>query len=374
MKTLDKYVAKNFLTGYLISFGVLIGLRITIDLFVNLDEFTEHMDLGTLAVFRNILTFYGLNSFLYFRDFAGMITVVAAAFSLGKMVRSNELVAMMASGVSLKRVIGPIILIALLLTGVLVIDQEVIIPLLAEKLVRGQDAVPGQESYDVWFIGDSNGSLICSQRFDVGTSTLHKPTIITRRQVRAGVWSVAGRISAEKAIYNSKTGKWELYSRNPATGNVVPYGIFTGTDLSEGSETIASYSSDITAKDIPVLRKAEHKTLLSWRQLAALAEQGTKIKDRRQLYSQKHFRVTEPIVNFVMLLVCLPILVCRDPKAMKSAVMISFALVGICFVVTFICKMFAPEVDSFYQIGLWAWVPVFIFLPLAFIELDSMKT
>ncbi|GAI20429.1 unnamed protein product, partial [marine sediment metagenome] len=83
MKILDRYVAKNFLIGYAISFSVLIGLRIIIDLFVNLDEFTEHADLGTLAVIKNILIFYGLNSTLYFRDFAGMITVVAAAFSLG---------------------------------------------------------------------------------------------------------------------------------------------------------------------------------------------------------------------------------------------------------------------------------------------------
>ena len=36
MKILDKYVAKNFLIGYCIAFGVLIGMRITIDLFGSL--------------------------------------------------------------------------------------------------------------------------------------------------------------------------------------------------------------------------------------------------------------------------------------------------------------------------------------------------
>ena len=82
MKILDKYVAKNFLIGYAIAFCVLVGLRIIIDLFVNLDEFTEHADLGTVAVIKNIIGYYGLHSTLYFRDFAGAITVVAAAFSL----------------------------------------------------------------------------------------------------------------------------------------------------------------------------------------------------------------------------------------------------------------------------------------------------
>jgi lipopolysaccharide export LptBFGC system permease protein LptF len=136
MKIIDKYVAKSFLMGYVIAFCVLMGLRVIIDLFVNLDEFVENADMGTLAVMKNIIVFYALNSTLYFRDFAGMITVVAAAFSLGKMVRSNELVAVMSSGVSLKRVIAPIILLSLVLTGFLVIDQELIIPPLRDKLVR----------------------------------------------------------------------------------------------------------------------------------------------------------------------------------------------------------------------------------------------
>jgi len=372
---LDKYVAKNFAVGYAIAFGVLIGLRIIIDLFVNLDEFTEHADLGTLAVLKNIFIFYGLNSILYFRDFAGMITVVAAAFSLGKMVRCNELVAMMASGVSLKRVIGPIVFLALLLTGVPVVDQEFVIPRLAEKLVRSQDAIPGRESYSVWFINDSKGSLVCSPKFDVETSTLHQPTIIIRSMIPdTSFWEVTGRISAEKAVYNTKTGQWDLYSRSPETGEWLAYGLFTEKDSEKSAEKVSSYASDITPKDIPVRRKSEHKTLLGWRDLAVLASQGTKIKDRYQLYSQQHFRVTEPIINLAMLLVCLPILVCRDPKSMKSAIMISFAMVGVCFVTTFICKMLAPEAHSFYQVGFWAWVPVFIFLPMGFIELDSMKT
>jgi len=368
MKILDRYVMKNFLIGYAIAFCVLIGLRIIIDLFVNLDEFTEHIDLGTLTVIKNILIFYALNSTLYFRDFAGMITVVAAAFTFNKMVRYNELVAVMASGVSLKRVIAPIVFLALLFTGVLVVNQELIIPPLADKLVRHQNDLPGQESYDIWFIPDGNGSLICSARFDVETSTLHQPTIIRRRKIaNSRIWEVISLIDAEKAVYNNATRKWDL-----TNGRLIEKGSV------KGPQPISSYDSDITPKDIPVRLKSEHTTLLSWRQLAALvaqAEQG-KIKDSRQLYSQKHFRVTEPIINLAMLMVCLPILVCRDPKSMKSAVAISFAMVGACFITTFICKMLAPEANlgSFYQIGFFAWLPVFFFLPIAFIWLDSMKT
>ncbi|MHC4632151.1 MAG: LptF/LptG family permease [Planctomycetota bacterium] len=366
MKILDKYVVKNFLIGYAIAFCVLIGLRIIIDLFVNLDEFTESPELGAPAVIKNILIFYGLNSTLYFRDFAGMITVVAASFSFGKMVRLNELVAVMASGVSLQRVIVPIVLLALLLTGLLVIDQEFIIPPLADQLARRHNDIPGEKSYNVWFIGDGNGSLICSQSFVVKTSTLHKPTILLRRKKTGSeIWELIGRIDADRAVYNSETGRWDLIN-----------GRFTEKGSIKGAKPIAFYASDLTSKEIPARIESEHKTFLSWRQLAVLvaqAEQG-KIKDLRQLLSQKHFRVTKPLINLAMLMVCLPILVCRDPKSTKSATMISFAMVGVCFIATFICEMLAPEASDFYRIGFWAWMPVLVFLPIAFIKLDSMKT
>lgn len=368
MKILDKYIAKNFAIGYGISFCVLMGLRIIIDLFVNLDEFAEHADLGALAVAKNILIFYGLQSMLYFRGFAGMITVVAAAFSVGKMIRCGELIAVMASGVSLKRVIAPIVFLALLLTGLVVIDQELVIPPLADKLVRDHDEIPGTGRYDVWFMSDEHGSLICSSDFDVKTGTLHKPTVILRRPASGFSWEIVGRISADQARYNYQTRTWDLKN-----------GLLWQSSAEQphplSNQPIAHYKNDITPRDIPIRRKAEHMPLLSFGQLTRLARQKSQIKDLALLASQRHFRITEPVINLIMLLVSLPILVCRDPKAMKSAVMISFGVTTACFITTFICKMFSTEMFlAGVRPELWAWLPIFIFLPIAFIELDSMKT
>ena len=379
MKKLDKYIAKNFLIGYIIAFCVLIGMRVLIDLFVNLDEFTEHLsgdEYTYLDVLMNILIYYLLNSLLYFRDFGGMITVVAAAFSFSRMIRSNELIAIMASGVSLKRTIGPVIFLALIFTLALVVNQELIIPSLADKLVRKHDDIGGQESYKVRFITDGNGSLIFSQRFDVGTSTLYHPTILIReRTSQTGIWEVKARIDAGKAIIDKKTGTWELYTQGTDPNDWLHYGLKIERDPNKPIIRETTYTSDITARDIPI-RSQDDKTLLSSRQLSILASQRSKIRDMAQLYSQKHFRITEPIISMVMLMISLPFLVCRDPKAIKSSMMISFAITSLCFLVTFICKMLATEQFIFDKTipEFWAWLPVFIFLPIAFIEWDSMKT
>jgi lipopolysaccharide export LptBFGC system permease protein LptF len=314
------------------------------------------------------VTYYGLQTTLYFRDVTGVITVVAAAFSLGKMARANELVAMIASGVSAKRIVGPILVLAIFFTGLAVADQELVIPRISDKLVRSHGDVPGQESYAVWFITDGNGSLICSRQYDVGTSTFHQPTVITREPIpdRPGILRVTGRISADAMTYNAQTGDWDLVN-----------GKFAGTDSREEPRSIASYRApSLSPKDIPVRRKSQFKSLLSSRQLSTLAAQKTGIKDAAQLLSQKHFRITDPIINLTMLMVSLPVLICRDPRAMKSAILVSFVLTAACFVCTFVCKMLATEVAIANRVmpELWAWLPVFIFLPIAFIELDSMRT
>ncbi len=367
MKTLDRYVTKNFLTGYLISFGVLMGLRIMTDLFINLDEFTENAELTTAQVLSNIVFYYGTHSFLYFRDFAGMITVVAAVFSLGKMTKNNELVAIMASGVSLKRIIAPILFLSLIFAGLHVVDQEFFIPPMAEKLVRAQGAVADTLFYDMWFIGDANASLFSSPQFKVKDAAIITPTIITRsRKQDSGLFDVTGIIKADSAYYDLDTRSWILNN-----------GVFlrVSRELADRPyETIKSYPSDLTPKDIPVRRKSAHMDLLSSYDLVKLARQNP--KDLARLYAQKNFHLTDPIINLVMLMISLPILVCRDPKSLKSAVFISFVLTGLCYIMTFVSKIFASEVIIAGRAlpELWAWLPIFIFLPIAFIELDSMKT
>lgn len=365
MKILDRYVAKTFVSGYLIAFSVMIGLRVVIDLFVNLDEFVENSNQGTLAVLAQIGRYYGLHLTLYFRDFAGMITVVAAAFSLGKMTRTNELTAIMASGVSLKRVVVPILVIAMLLTGLLIVDQEWLIPKISHELVRRPDTPKGQEIYVVWFLSDSNHSLICANSFNASTATFDHPTIILRDLTdNSKVLQVTGRITAEQAVYNPQTKQWDLVN-----------GRYIGLDSTSREKPWLTYDADdLNPLSIPVRLKAENKAMLSFQELKELSTHSQ--RDMVQLSSQLHFRITDPIINLVMLMVSLPVLVCRDPRSMKSAVMTSFALTGACMIVSFACKMLATEpilprgpIPDF-----WAWLPVFVFAPIALLQLESMKT
>lgn len=383
MKILDRYIAKNFLYGYFISLFVMIGMFLTIDLFMNLDEFAELLGTTDAAghtmtmkdVAVNVVRFYSVRCALWYKDMAGMIIVIAAVFSLTRMTRSNELVAVMASGMSLKRILAPILLLSVLLTGLMVADQEFLIPKYAHELSREHDELSYENAYSIWFVGDDNGSLFCSQNYDEKTKTLHEPFIIMRQPLEGAdgdIYRVTGKIRAEEAVYDAQRGGWIL-----TNGQRMLLG---GDDLEpmqgRQTESIDFYPSNLAAADIPIRKREGFKALLSLRQLTELENNpGVRTTDMAALALQKHSRVTDPIVNLIMLMVALPVLVCRDPKTMKTAVLISFLTTLSCFLVVFVCELFATEV-FFGQIrpAIWAWAPIFIFFPVALIEIDSMRT
>src|SRR5688572_7261436 len=118
MKILDRYVLVSFLKNYLISFMVLVGMYVVLDMVFNFDELanikekapTDSGFESVLASIGNIADFYAHQVFLFFVHLAGVIPVVAAAFTLMRLSRFNELTAVLAAGVPLLRVAMPIII------------------------------------------------------------------------------------------------------------------------------------------------------------------------------------------------------------------------------------------------------------------------
>ena len=111
MKILDRYVLISFLKNYLISFMVLIGLYIVLDMVFNFDELAEVQAranatgfASVLLLLRSIGDYYFFQTFRIFVHLSGIIPIVAAAFTLIRMSRFNELTAVLSAGVPLLRV------------------------------------------------------------------------------------------------------------------------------------------------------------------------------------------------------------------------------------------------------------------------------
>ncbi len=182
MKTLDRYIVKTFLSSVLAVFVSLLMLRVVLDMFINMDEFASSGG-GIGGTIYAIASYYGYQAFAYAMELGGIIIVLSAVFTIWRMNRTNELTAMLASGISLHRVIWPIVGLSILLGGVLIIDQEVIIPRIAAQLIRDRDATEEKdddELFPVELLLDSNRTAWYAPQTDDEAGTLFMPRYVVR--------------------------------------------------------------------------------------------------------------------------------------------------------------------------------------------------
>jgi len=73
MSTIDRYVARTFISGYVILLSVGIGLYVLTDLLLNIDEFTKDQALPPLEVLRLVGDYYICNLPLYYSQLGGPV-------------------------------------------------------------------------------------------------------------------------------------------------------------------------------------------------------------------------------------------------------------------------------------------------------------
>ena len=208
IKTLDRYVLRSFLISALLCFVTLMSLRVVADLFVNMDEFTKKRSdeqdrtLGDVA--KDAASYYAAQSILYFRQLGGVAITLAAAFTLAWMNHTNELTAMLASGVSLRRVLAPVIICAAALGLLVVLDTELLVPRFRHQLMRDRDESEGKGPFQVRLVADEKGSCLYSKRLDPKTGEMFNPLILLRDRRRAYV----GRITSPQAVYDTQAKSW----------------------------------------------------------------------------------------------------------------------------------------------------------------------
>lgn len=196
MKMLDRYVVRSFLGSALLLGAAILALRIVADLFFNMDEFLEKQE-GFVNLMRHIGAYYSYQSLTYFNELGGVIIIVSASFTLARMNHTNELTAMLASGVSLHRVIVPIIGCAVLLGGLIVLDRELLIPPNASRLIRARDEAEQMNKFAVNLLADTRGNIWLSPEFDPKTGRLSQPVVTLRdehkRRLATAVSNGSGR-------------------------------------------------------------------------------------------------------------------------------------------------------------------------------------
>lgn len=135
MTLIDRYLLFQFLKSFLIFFISFTGLFIVIDSFNNLDEFLSYGEI-TGSTFGVLWDYYSPRVFTFFGMTSGILTLIAAMFTVTWIQRHNEMTALMAAGISQGRIVRPIILAVATISLLAVINRELVIPHYMDALSR----------------------------------------------------------------------------------------------------------------------------------------------------------------------------------------------------------------------------------------------
>lgn len=103
MKILDKYIIKKFLGTYFFIVAIILAIVIVFDLVEKVDDFME-----THAPLKSIVFDYYMNLLPYYANMLSPLLVfIAVIFFTSKLAGQTEIVAILASGVSFKRLMFP---------------------------------------------------------------------------------------------------------------------------------------------------------------------------------------------------------------------------------------------------------------------------
>jgi lipopolysaccharide export LptBFGC system permease protein LptF len=379
MKILDRYVISTFLKNYFISFFVLIGMYITLDMVFNFDELVqvqEHVQGmsgvdSAMLVIRAAADYYFYQLFTIFVQLSGMIPVVAAAFTLIRLSRFNELSAMLSAGVPLLRVASPMIIVALILNGLLLLDQELLIPQIIPKLVRSKQEA-GQETaskeFQISAMQDDKYGVVNVARYrpGPGNPTMYELTLVERDKDL----QPTAMVTAKRAEWEPETASWRLIEGRRVEG----LGYATGRKI---EDNFPYYKSNVTPEEINLYRSGNYVELLSTHRIDELL-------DRPQSYGTvallrvKHSRFTQPLVNIILLLLAIACVLSREPTRLKSAATWCLLLTGLCMATTFLGQQLtgAPPKPTWAPQwpAIMAWLPILIFGPIAVFLLDRVET
>lgn len=103
IKIIDKYIIRKFLGTYIFAMGLIIIVVVIFDAAEKVDDFME-----LKAPLSKIIFNYYLNFIPFFlNQFSGLFTFIAVIFFTSKMAYNTEIIAILSSGVSFKRLLYP---------------------------------------------------------------------------------------------------------------------------------------------------------------------------------------------------------------------------------------------------------------------------
>ena len=325
MSLIDRHIFIRFAANFALLFSLLFVFAVAVDLIINLDKFVDAAremtgpEAGLIrfsgALIMLAANFQAPRVFQFYAYLHGLVAIGAMGFTLAQMHRYRELVAVMASGVSLYRVAVPFFVGIFGLSVIQLLNQELILPRVAPLLLRGYSNIgeEGIDSFEVRFTPDDRGSLFQSASFNPRREIMDWPTIIERDERGR----TSRRITARQAAWSESQKSWILTDgvaiRPRSQDEASP------SDISH-KEVVTAYPTDLTPHTLLVRRYNQFAAMLSSKQIFEMLhtpyvnERDTTHRDTLLRY--QYSRLSSIVVNLLVMALALPCFLLREPASL----------------------------------------------------------
>jgi len=351
MRLLDRYVIRNFLQVYFYCIAGFISIWLIFDVSDNISSFIDnHIGLALVA------RYYGTQIPQVFIILLPVSLLLSLLFALGRMSRANEIVSMLTAGVSLPRVLLPLIGMGLLTVAVSMALNYSLAPhaeLARKTFISEAQSRPGRTIQGQIFRNRTDLRTWFVQNFLQRSNTFNNVQVL---QQDANDNIVTNYVAA-RAVYRPETKTWELENARVVhydqSGNIVDEQFFPSLKIEHWSETpfrLGSANERAEFLSLPELHEYLHfnadfpATLLA------------------PFRTHLQYRLALPWTCFVVVCIAAPLGIGYSRRGVLSSVAAAVFLV---FSMNFLVHLFLALGEG-YRVPAWiaAWTPNILFMAI----------
>ncbi len=289
-------------------------------------------------------------------------------FTIAAFRRHNEMTALLAAGISKSRIVRPIIVAAILFAILAVVNREVVIPSIREKLnYKPQDLLGTTRSLQPIYDNQTD-VLLGGKGFQRREQTIVEPSFNLPPQLDRYGRHVTARQAVYRPPQGQRPGGYHFQQLK------FPKGLADKPSLMMGQRPIL-----ITPRDADWLQPDECFVVSgvafehlsggqAWRRFSSTPEMiqvlsNSSVQHGADLQVKIHARFVKPILDVTLLFLGLPLVLARQTHNLFVSVGLCVLLVLAYMLVILGCHYLGASL----KIGpaLAAWIPLMIFVPLA---------
>lgn len=371
MTRIDRYLLVLYFRVLAICFCSLSGLLIVVLFFTNLDEFIRFAEQTNRSLIQVVAEYYGPYLLSFFERLSGLLALLALLFVVAWLNKTNEFTALMAAGISKRRVIRPLLFASAFVILTAVSVREFAIPQYQDRLDRNPQDLTGELPRPMrpTFEPDAEalfqGKHLLPANYEIVSPMLALQGSVIKREL------YGSQILAESAYYRAASGdrpSGYLFKHVELPNNI---DALPSAMTSDGVPLIltAKDSDWIELGDCFLVSNIEYELLRggsAWKQFASTPELIHHLKSEtlsgNDLRVQIHGRFLRPFVDWTVILLGIPVLLTRPDRHL-------FWVAGACL---FIVAGFTGVVIGLNALGaagtyvtptLAVWIPLLVFLP-----------